>query len=246
MGARQHTLTNEPVWYSYHRKSYQGNAPWFYDPSEFPWTKEVEKNFLALKEEAERLIDTSGDQLMPYFNENLVDKEKSWSTLIFYFWGLRNESLVSPLFEEIFQSIPGFVSAAISKLEAGAEIKWHPGDTSGVIRCHLPLIVPGKLPDCGFQVMDEERSWEEGKMLMFCDAYKHRAFNRTNQDRFLLIIDIVHPDYAGKKKEIIEKARTILAMQKVLIKYPFLRKAPRFVHSLIRAYVCIYVSRQHN
>ena len=33
---------------------------------------------------------------------------------------------------------------------------------------------------------------EEGKWVSFCDAYNHRSWNRTKQQRFVLIVDVLH------------------------------------------------------
>ena len=229
----------DQIWYSYHHGEYRGKAPRFYDPETFPWVQKVEDDFKQIKEEVERLLEINKKKMTPYFNESLFDKSKSWSTLAFYFWRIRKHKIIneSPILDEMFNSIPGFISSGISKLDPGAEIKWHQGETSGIIRCHFPLKVPGELPDCGLQVVEEQRPWKEGRMLMFCDAHKHRAFNFTKNERWILIIDIVHPKFADRKKSIAANALSILWLQRILQVLPFLSNAPGFVRGIIR-YSC--------
>jgi aspartyl/asparaginyl beta-hydroxylase (cupin superfamily) len=230
---------SEKIWYSYYRSSYYGNAPWFYCTDEFDWVRKFEGSFEVIKAEIERIVNQNEEQFVPYFNKDIISKENTWKTLLFYFWRKRMHKVMdnTPLLEELFNTIPGFVSAAISKLEAGAEIKWHPGDTSGTIRCHFPITVPDTLPNCGFQVAEESRSWEEGKMLMFCDAYQHRAFNLTQEDRIILIIDVVRPELIHKKAGICSNVLSILWMQRL----KFLKKSPRIIGQIVRRCCKIFI-----
>jgi len=41
-----------------------------------------------------------------------------------------------------------------------------------------------------------------GKIMMFCDAYKHSAFNNTDHKRYVFLFDVLKPEYAGKKSYI--------------------------------------------
>lgn len=227
---------SETIWYSFQSRVYNGSAPEFYDNAQFPWVQQWEADFPEIRSEIERLIAEHRRLLVPYFNETLASSKEAWKTMVFFFWGKRNNELMdaSPLLEKKLVQIPGFISAAVSKLEAGAEIDWHPGDTSGVVRCHLPIHVPGTLPECGFQVREEQRSWVEGQFLLFCDAHRHRAFNHTKEDRFVLIIDVIHPDFQEERKAILRNVRSILWLQKVDARFPFFQKMPRFIRSAMR------------
>jgi len=37
-------------------------------------------------------------------------------------------------------------------------------------------------------------AWEEGKALVFDDSYEHEVWNRTDEDRVVLLWDVWHPD----------------------------------------------------
>ncbi|KAG5190796.1 putative aspartyl/Asparaginyl beta-hydroxylase [Tribonema minus] len=63
------------------------------------------------------------------------------------------------------------------------------------LRCHFPLIVPSTNADeCGIRVGDEVRAWEEGKAMLFDDAYEHEVWNHTGSQRVVLLFDIWHPE----------------------------------------------------
>ncbi len=45
---------------------------------------------------------------------------------------------------------------------------------------------------CGIRIGDQIRAWEEGKCLVFDDAYEHEVWNRTEEERVLLLVDFWH------------------------------------------------------
>jgi len=63
----------------------------------------------------------------------------------------------------------------------------------------LGVEIPAKLPDCGLKVNGEEKSWEEGKWIVFNDAYKHAAWNNTDKRRVIIIMDFVKPEFIDRK-----------------------------------------------
>lgn len=92
-----------------------------------------------------------------------------------------------PRTTEILQKIPRLRTAGFSILRAGAIIKPHLGYTDAVLRCHLGLVVPEG--DCALKVEDTVYRWEEGKAFVFDDTLLHSAWNRTNHDRYVLLLD---------------------------------------------------------
>lgn len=82
------------------------------------------------------------------------------------FWGLnhRENQAHFPKTMAILRAVPGLSLVAFSQLDPRSSIKPHNGDTNANIRCHLGLVVPGPLPELGFRVGTETRSWEEGKV----------------------------------------------------------------------------------
>ena len=223
-------------WYSYKGGKYEGNSPYFFDPKKIDWVKKIEDNYPVIKEEIERFMQSQGASLQPYFNFDLVNTKQSWKFAEFYFWSIRNEKYCSqiPEFEKILRSIPGFVTAGISVLAPNTDIKAHYGDTNTSIRGHLGLSIPAHYPTCGIQVGNEEKGWEEGKMLLFCDAHLHRAWNHSNTIRYVLIIDVLQEHFADKKKNVCSNVLSLIALQKLEYKFPIVRKLPGFIRGVIR------------
>jgi aspartyl/asparaginyl beta-hydroxylase (cupin superfamily) len=73
-----------------------------------------------------------------------------------------------------------------------------------VLRCHLPLVVPGSGCEetgepgaefCGIVVDGETTFHTEGELIVFDDSKKHYAFNRhPTHSRVVLIFDIARPE----------------------------------------------------
>ncbi|MEO5645640.1 MAG: aspartyl/asparaginyl beta-hydroxylase domain-containing protein [Bacteroidia bacterium] len=228
------TLSKIKPWYSYMGGSYHGPLPAFYDDVKWEELKEAEKSFQVIKSEIESLLSAKNNSLEPYFNSSLTNGK--WEVLNFYFWGEANEKncAACPELNRLLKNIPGLLTATVSKLSPHTQIHPHIGDTNLIARCHLGLVIPAKLPACGIDVNNEQRSWEEGKWLIFCDAYTHSAWNRTNESRFVLIVDIVLPEFLGQKKEITANVLSLLKLQKLIGKKPWIGKLPGPVLGVIR------------
>ncbi len=188
----------------------------FYESNEFHWAKLIEDNFDVIQKEFTVFFQNENHQLQPYFAVEMMNAPKKWQTIGFYFWGLRDKKncLNCNKSFTIFNQIPGLVSVSFSLMEPNSEIKPHHGDTDAIYRCHLPLLVPGKLPEIGFQVGEEKKSWEEGKLLIFNDASYHTGWNKTESRRIVLMLDIIKEEYAFQKTWICSMVLSSLILQK--------------------------------
>ena len=92
------------------------------------------------------------------------------------------------------QKIPGLTTVMFSIFEPGKHLPAHRGPYNGVLRLHLGMIVPEAEPDqLAIRVKDQICHWEEGKVLIFDDAYEHEAWNHTDKTRVVLFVDFVKP-----------------------------------------------------
>ena len=167
------------------------NEPKFIDPSDLPFQKIVSENYDLVREEILDYVHHRGDLFRPAYNNKILTTTKFWTARSILGWGLKTNSSF-PTTEKLMRQI-GAVTCNISRLPANTVIKAHNGETNAFTRCHLPLIVPAPLPDAGMVVGGEERSWVEGEILAFIDLNLHHAFNNTNQERIVLIFDVMRP-----------------------------------------------------
>lgn len=190
----------------------------YYNAGNLDWAKLLEDNFEIIQAEILNFISKNEKQFEPYFATEMMNEPNKWQTIGFLFWGLNDESRIKqcPKIFELLKKIPGLISFSINKMEAHSEIKAHYGDTNSIYRCHFPIIVPAQLPDTGFQVGYEERSWEPGKLLIFNDAAYHKGWNKSDKERIILMIDIIRPEYLWQKKWICSLVLSSLLIQKNL------------------------------
>lgn len=122
-----------------------------------------------------------------------------------------------PLTSSLLNKYPQIISASFNLLEPQSTILPHCGDTNAIYRCHLGLDIPAQLPDCGFRVNSEKRSWQNGEWLIFLDAYNHEAWNNSLQARYILVIDVMRDEFIEQKQAVCSTVLTSLFMQNVLI-----------------------------
>lgn len=227
-------------WYGIYGKPYNGSEPAFFQAEGFDWAKFVEENSETIIGEMNSLIQHHTNLLQPYFDGNLQSASTNWKTIGFYFWGKKNHNIcrLFPKTNSILNRIPGLVSASFNCLEPQSLIKPHFGDTNAVFRCHLGIDIPDSLPQCGFTVKGVSRGWEKGKLLIFLDAYTHSAFNQTQYPRYILLMDVVRPEFLSRKKRVCAKVLAMLSLYFISAKLPFIQNTvKRFPPLLIDVFL---------
>lgn len=166
--------------------------PW-HDAAAQPWTAAMEGAYESIKEE---FLALRSDQarFAPY--EDLYTKElgwQGWDTYQLYRNGTWRQEAVSrcPSTVKALEATPhGPRDAMFTVLNPGVHITPHTGGVNLLLTAHLPLVVP---PGCVITVGDDERGWEEGKVILFDDSFIHEAENRGTQQRAVLLWDVWHP-----------------------------------------------------
>jgi aspartyl/asparaginyl beta-hydroxylase (cupin superfamily) len=83
-------------------------------------------------------------------------------------------------------------TAGFSCLAPGVHIVPHTGYrgySDHIYRVHLGLVVPTD-GDVALQVGAQVQTWQEGKVLAFNDLCLHEAWNRSQRNRIVLLLDI--------------------------------------------------------
>ncbi len=171
------------------------NPQFFYNTDDFPFLKPLTDNFDVIKSELLQLIETNKDQqwLETFPNYVASENKKAWKVFSFIFFSMKfpENAKLCPQTASLIYSIPEIISCDYSYLKPHTHILPHKGYTRMVLRCHLPLIVPEG--DCAIRIGDETRKWEEGKLMVFDDSFDHEAWNKSDEDRVVLMFDIPNP-----------------------------------------------------
>ncbi len=172
--------------------------PCVYECADFPWAAGVEREWRAIRAELDRVLVRKVD--LPNVQELMADaaalsRDASWKIFPLVAYGLRSQPNIDlcPETWRIVRTIPGLTTAMFSILEPGKRIPPHRGPYNGVLRLHLGLMVPEPRERLGLRVGPERRYWEEGRALIFDDAYEHEAWNETDGLRVVLFVDFEKP-----------------------------------------------------
>lgn len=203
-------------WYSVYdfSNNYKDTLPSFFEAQQFDWANELKKHSLEIKQELATYLENQ--QLQSYFNSSMVSKQDSWKTVALKTWdiNLYKNQKQFPLTTSLLNKFPQIISASFNLLESQSHILPHCGDTNAIYRCHLGIEIPAQLPECGFRVNDEKKSWQNGEWLIFLDAYHHEAWNNSSHARYIFLIDVMREEFAEQKQQVCSTVLTSLFMQK--------------------------------
>jgi beta-hydroxylase len=174
-----------------------GNPP-VYDNALFPWVGAVEKAWPDIRAELDRVLVRKSE--LPNFQDissdvKTITDDAGWKTFFLAGFGKPSERNITlcPKTWEAVRHIPGLKTAMFSIFEPGKHLPAHRGPYNGVLRLHLGLIVPEPRDKLAIRVDRQICHWQEGKVLIFDDAYEHEAWNHTDRTRVVLFVDFVKP-----------------------------------------------------
>lgn len=237
------------LWFSiFDEKRYKGDEKTFYNPNDYDWAKFILDNKDIIISEFKQAL-TQKELFDPYFNYLFSTTDGGWKTVGLKFWTINNykNQKYFPKITKIINEVPNLISASFSKLEAESEIIPHNGDSNGFYRCHFGIEIPDKLPNCGFQVEEDQMSWEEGEILIFCDALYHKAWNKTKNHRYIMIFDVIRDEFEPEKEKLVSTVLASMLLQKVGLLFKlglnedFKRKRLRPIVYVLRPFASISV-----
>jgi hypothetical protein len=83
-------------------------------------------------------------------------------------------------------NIPSVINAGFSCLEPGKYTDYHTDNNDNFFRVQIPLVIPDG--NCKFKIKNKILDWK--KPFIFNDNCFHQAWNLTQYNRFVLILDI--------------------------------------------------------
>ena len=92
----------------------------------------------------------------------------------------------------LLNQIPRVKAAMFAELPPGGQLNPHRDPFAGSLRYHLGLNTPND-DRCYICVDGIQKSWRDGQGFLFDETYVHEAYNRTEQNRIILFVDIERP-----------------------------------------------------
>ena len=216
------------------KEEYHGSLPSFYPPDLFPELNALKENWKAIRDEIIAYEEKRGAiSGMGSYSPAAVSGDWSTINLMSYMILFHKNRKKFPVLCSIADKIPTCTTVTISVLSPHTQIKPHFGDTNGVIRAHLGLIVPDSYPTIGMKVGNEDTGWKDGELLLFTIVKQHSVWSNSSKRRYVLIIDFVPKTLEKRQKEICIKT---LGSQTYIFLYKrisFLKFQPDFIANFL-------------
>jgi beta-hydroxylase len=160
-----------------------------FSKDEFPWSKDFEKHFSSIRKEVDKIFDNVKVESVPLGIDRFP---KAHSVLIAQQGKIELEAKqLLPTLSRVVANVPSLVNAELSVLAPGAELRLHKARFRCFLRMHLGIIIPKG--DVCLELEGNRIEWQEGKVMLFDDFYPHTAWNRTEQTRVILMVDLLRP-----------------------------------------------------
>ncbi|MFL5865234.1 MAG: aspartyl/asparaginyl beta-hydroxylase domain-containing protein [Solirubrobacteraceae bacterium] len=176
--------------------------PW-YEAADFPLVRYLEDHFSAIRAE---LLALDGVRFQR--ESERIGRTGEWDVAFLYERGRRRDEVCAacPVTTRAVETHRTMRTAAgliyVSRMRPGTHISPHRGPTNIRLRCHLAISVPEG--DCAIRVGDRTQLWREGGCLVFDDSFDHEAWNHTEEDRIVLIVDLWHPALSDAEVALLE------------------------------------------
>jgi aspartyl/asparaginyl beta-hydroxylase (cupin superfamily) len=182
----------------------------------FPLARELEENGNRIADEFKGLA----RHLFQPEAEN-IKRTGNWDVFFLFDRGRKNDKNCAevPVTTAIIEANQTFRTSGgliyFSRLAPNTVIAPHRGLTNMRLRCHLGISIPD---NCGISVEGISETWEESKCLVFDDSFLHEAWNGSDRERIVLIVDFWHPELSedevclleALQRQVDDTARTLV------------------------------------
>ncbi|XP_064363560.1 aspartyl/asparaginyl beta-hydroxylase isoform X10 [Dromaius novaehollandiae] len=165
--------------------------------------KSLEKNWKLIRDEGLAVMDKKRSLFLPE-DENLREKG-DWSQFTLWQQGRKNENACkgAPKTCALLERFPEATGCRrgqikYSVMHPGTHVWPHTGPTNCRLRMHLGLVIPKE--GCRIRCAQENRTWEEGKVLIFDDSFEHEVWQDAENYRLIFIVDVWHPELTAQQR----------------------------------------------
>ncbi|MEH2228583.1 MAG: aspartyl/asparaginyl beta-hydroxylase domain-containing protein [Nostoc sp.] len=137
------------------------------------------------------------------FGESLKNQDEDWQYYLIWRQGKFTKAATSlfpntvKIISELNPFLYSFGEVVFINMKPGVILPPHTDDINISLTCHLGIQVP---ENCGINVGGETRSWSRGKTLFFDNSFEHGAWNKSHNNRIVLLIDLYHPELTKVEK----------------------------------------------
>lgn len=214
---------------------YTGTFPAYFNPNTVKGLDILENEWKVILDEFSNVLHNSSIIKLSSPNPPYLSNPDAWKNVYFYnfMWKYHENCQRFPKTYQILKRIPFLTFAEVTILEPHSEILPHIGETNTTMRGHLGLSIPEPLPNAGIEVNNEKRGWEEGKIVLFSDAHRHRVWNHTSGRRMVLVFDVIKEEYQDKARWYCAQSLSTLVIKGIDSRKTIIKKMPKPAQKLI-------------
>ena len=158
--------------------------------------------------------------LMPEQEEIAAADGRDWRVFIMKAYGIEvpNNLERAPFTASLLRQVPEAVSAIFAFLAPGKHIPAHRGPFRAILRFHLMLSMPNDengVPACELNIDGVPYRLADGESLLWDDTYTHEVWNRSEQVRIALLLDVWRRDMPA---DVALMSRALMAGAKVWLR----------------------------
>lgn len=159
--------------------------------------RDIRREALAVAETLPRV--PRFQDLMPEQDDIAGADGRDWRVFIMKAYGVPVPANLAraPTVAALLDETPEAVSAIFAFLAPGKHIPAHRGPFRAILRFHLMLSVPNDAdgrPACELNIDGVPYCLAEGESLLWDDTYHHELWNRSDQVRIALLLDVWRRD----------------------------------------------------
>lgn len=243
-------MSAQAIFFLDENDTYNGPEPYFYDTSKVAGVKILEDNWHIIRDEMQDILSGKKDITLDIPYPPYLSRPDSWKIIYFFnfMWQYHQNCKLFPKTCALLKSVPGLTFAAVTALDPHAKVLPHIGETNATMRGHLGLVIPAPYPTAGIKVGNEERGWEEGKAVLFSDSHWHTAWNDSDKRRFVLVFDIMRPEFAKHRYWMSAQGLSAITIKLANQKWGLFNHFPQFlqkaVHQLFAVIWYVYLPLQ--
>ena len=164
--------------------------------SALPELKLLEDHWQEIRDEALQLANLSQIKAADAHNDIGFNSffKYGWKRFYLKWYDASHPSAVKlcPKTTYLLNQIPRVKAAMFAELPPGGQLNPHRDPFAGSLRYHLGLMTPND-DNCFISVDGIRKSWRDGQGFVFDETYVHEAYNRTEQNRIILFVDVERP-----------------------------------------------------
>ncbi len=195
----------------------------------FPNAARFTEHWPGIRQEALAIANTLPQvprfqDLLPAQTDIAAQDGRDWRMFVMkgYGVGVEHNLVRCPFTAGLLAQTPEAVSAVLSFLAPGKHIPRHRGPFRGILRFHLMLSMPSDaqgVPACELNIDGVPYRLADGECLLWDDTYPHEVWNRSDQARIALLLDVwrrdMPADMAALSHVILAATKAVLSIKGV-------------------------------